>query len=56
MSLAEASKKQTHIDRKKHAKTDTFEMEEQANGNNVVTFFGHSVGNEIEEKQVSIYQ
>jgi hypothetical protein len=45
-----------HMDRERHAKTVNFQIEEQANSNNVYTFDGQPISNRSEEEQVCIYE
>jgi hypothetical protein len=55
MSFDKASEKQMHTNRKKHAETDTLEMEEHANSNDVITWIVHPINNGSAEEQVCIY-
>jgi hypothetical protein len=54
MSVQKSPEKQMHTDRKKLAKTDTIQIEEQANSSNAYTFNGQPINNSTEEEQVCI--
>jgi hypothetical protein len=56
MSVKNSSEKQMHADREKHAKTDTIQIEEQANSSNAYTFDGEPINNSTEVEQVCIYK
>jgi hypothetical protein len=45
-----------HMDGEMHAKTVTFQIEEQANSNNVYTYDDQPITNRSEEEQVCIYE
>jgi hypothetical protein len=54
MSVNKSLEKQMYTDSKKHAKTDTFQIEEQANSSSAYTFNGQPINNSTEEEQVCI--
>jgi hypothetical protein len=54
MSVQKSLEKQMYPDRKNHATTDTFQIDEQANSNDSYMFDGQPINNKTEEEQVCI--
>jgi hypothetical protein len=56
MSIDKSSNKQTPMNRTLHANIETFEIEDQEVGSNIVTSDGQHINNRFEDEQVCIYE
>jgi hypothetical protein len=55
MSIDKSSNKQMPMNRKAHANIETFELEEQQDGSNIITLDGQPINNRSEDEQVCIF-